>query len=426
MRMNRKHRAIALALLIGLLAPLCALQADAQVSLLKRHTDKLGNTRIDYYATGHDYFTQGRYDMAQSYLKVALSRGDLKAGEDLGYIYYWRGDRVTAEAYAKPSAQAGFPTAMGLYGMLISNDRPTEGFDYIKRGADAGDAYSFYYLAQCYAQGVGTAKDLNQALYWAKLADEAGIREAKDYYANLLASTPTQQTRGLKRLALVVGNSRYNDPTPPLANPANDANAIAAELESLGFTVVKSVDATHRQLDQAITRFGQQARDYDVAMFFYSGHGLQHDGMNYLVPVDADIPTESHIAYECTNANLVLDLLDKSGCKMKIMVLDACRNNPFARSWTRGVGNQGLTMMNAPVGTFIAYSTAPGDVASDGDPAEKNSPYTKALLEVLRMPGLSITDVFQEVLEKVSDRTNGKQNPWTSNSFRGKFYFNDK
>ena len=109
---------------------------------------------------------------------------------------------------------------------------------------------------------------------------------------------------------------------------------------------------------------------------------------------------------------------------MKIVILDACRNNPFARSWHRSAGGGGLAIMNAPKGTFIAYSTAPGDVALDGGEGQRNSPYTAALLKTFDQKGLSITDFFQEVLERVATTTNERQTPWTSNSFRGKFVFN--
>lgn len=228
-----------------------------------------------------------------------------------------------------------------------------------------------------------------------------------------------------KRIALIIGNSNYNGDNK-LANPVNDATDMANKLEKLGFHVVKALDQTKKGMETTIAEFGQKAASYDVALFYYAGHGVRYDGVNYLVPIDAELPDETSIKYNCTNANMVLDYMEKANCKMKIVILDACRNNPFERSWHRGMDGGGLSIMTAPVGTFIAFSTAPGNVASDGENGQRNSPYTSALLEMLEKPNVSLTDFFQEVLEKVAQKTNDKQIPWTSNSFRGKFYFNKK
>ena len=159
-------------------------------------------------------------------------------------------------------------------------------------------------------------------------------------------------------------------------------------------------------------------------MFFYAVHGISCNGSNYLIPIDADLPEESYVQYKCTNANLVLDLMDKAQCQMKIVILDACRDNKFAKSWSRGVGGGGLSIMNAPRGTFISYSTGPGDVAQDG--TGRNSPYTTALLQTLDIPNLLIGEVFDKVLEKVTASTNDRQWPWIGGSLRGKFIFNQK
>lgn len=225
-----------------------------------------------------------------------------------------------------------------------------------------------------------------------------------------------------KRIALVMGNANYQDADKRLKNPVNDATDIATKLKALGFTVISSFDQTKRGMETAIYEFGRKAQNYDVALFYYAGHGIGCNGSNFLVPTDADLPEEVAVQYNCTNANLVLDVMDQAKCQMKIVILDACRNNPFARSWNRSITGKGLNIMNAPKGTFIAFSTAPGDVALDGN--ERNSPYTTALLQTLDVPNLSLTDFFQEVLEKVATQTGERQNPWTSNSFRGKFYFN--
>ena len=230
------------------------------------------------------------------------------------------------------------------------------------------------------------------------------------------------QTDQQRRIALVMGNSHYKETDKRLKNPANDAADLARKLENLGFTVILSLDQTQQEMETSINNFAQKVRNYDVALFYYAGHGMRSEGFNYLIPTDAVLADESDIKYRCINANLILDKMDKANCPMKIVILDACRNNPFTRGWNRGVENEGLGTMIAPKGTFIAFSTAPGEVAQDG--TGKNSPYTAALLQTLDKPNLSITDFFQEVLEKVATETKEKQTPWTSNSFRGKFYFN--
>ncbi len=238
---------------------------------------------------------------------------------------------------------------------------------------------------------------------------------------------PTTTAKGKiteKRVALVIGNANYEDSNMKLTNPTNDATDVAAKLANLGFTVVRTLNQTKQGTEKAIQTFSNKAKGADVALFFYAGHGIQYQGDNYLVPVDAKLPSEEYVKYNCTNANLVLDVMESAGCNMKIVILDACRNNPLARSWHRSTGGGGLGIMNAPKGTFIAFSTSPGDVALDGGAGERNSPYTSALLKTLDKKGLSITDFFQEVLERVATSTIEKQTPWTSNSFRGKFVFN--
>lgn len=251
--------------------------------------------------------------------------------------------------------------------------------------------------------------------------DGDAVTERNVVYEPQKNPSPVAQQR---RIALVMGNSRYNDYDKRLNNPVNDATDLARKLEDLGFDVIKSTDQTQQGMETAINNFAERVKNYEVALFYYAGHGMRCNGCNYLIPIDASLPNESAVKYKCINANMVLDVMDRAHCQMKIIILDACRNNPFTRAWNRGLENDGLGIMNAPKGTFIAFSTAPGDVAQDG--TGRNSPYTTALLQTLDEPNLSITDFFQEVLEKVATSTNERQTPWTSNSFRGKFYFNQQ
>ncbi len=229
-----------------------------------------------------------------------------------------------------------------------------------------------------------------------------------------------RKSQSEKRLALVVGNANYSEGR--LKNPVNDAIDLSEKLKTLGFDVISAYDQTNRGMVEKIREFGDRARNYDVALFFYAGHGIQHNGVNYLIPVDSNIKSETDIEFECTDINRVLAQMDDAKCEMKIVILDACRNNPFERSWHRSASTRGLSFMKAPKGTFITYATAPGDVALDG--SGRNSPYTEALLQTLDVPDLSIFEVFQQVLDLVSKKTNDMQNPWQSSSFKGDFYFN--
>lgn len=232
---------------------------------------------------------------------------------------------------------------------------------------------------------------------------------------------PKPELPKVSKLALVIGNSAYTS-CSMLPNSEKDAEDIAFKLEELGFEVMLYLDQTYRGMREAVEEFAVRASEFDAALFYYAGHGIQQEGLNYLVPVDAILKSATDVVYDCFPANRVMSRLEESGCKMKIMILDACRKVHF-ESLSRGLEQNGLAPMDAPSGSFIAYSTAPGMVAADGD--GDNSPYAEALLTVLDKPGLNILDVFQEVLEIVVNRTKREQNPWTSSSMVGKFYFND-
>lgn len=230
------------------------------------------------------------------------------------------------------------------------------------------------------------------------------------------------EEKALKKLALVVGNAAY--PGQELNNTVNDATAIAATLRTLGFDVISVSNSSRRDLDNAINDFGSRAGNYDVALFYYAGHGIQYKGNNYLIPVNANLQSEADVEYECTDVNRVLDKLDESGCKMKVIILDACRNNPFERSWHRGAGGgRGLSVISAPVGTLISYATSPGTTAADG--VGQHSPYTQALLEVLKEKDVPIESVFKNVGVRVVKSTNKTQTPWYSSSlYEGEFIIN--
>jgi WD40 repeat protein len=222
-----------------------------------------------------------------------------------------------------------------------------------------------------------------------------------------------------KRLALVIGNGNYVGSS--LANPENDARGIKIVLEQAGFEVIKYENLNQSQMKKAMDEFGEKLKNYEIGLFFYAGHGLQSKGYNYLIPVDASLRSEEQVEYDCVSADRVLALMEASGAKVNIIILDACRNNPFERSWTRAVSGKGLAFMNAPAGTVIAYATAPGNTASDG--GGNNGLYTSAILETIKIPDITILQMFQKVRAIVSQKSNKQQIPWESTSLTGDFYF---
>jgi len=177
---------------------------------------------------------------------------------------------------------------------------------------------------------------------------------------NLTVSKPGT-TSGEQRIALVIGNGGYK--SSPLINPVNDARAMVRALGESGFKVISKENAGQKEMQAALRDFGDALKNGGVGLFYYAGHGMQIKGRNYLIPVDANIEREDEVAYSSVDANQILDKMDTAGNRMNVVILDACRNNPFARSF-RSTGN-GLAQMEAPVGTLVAFSTAPGSVTSD-------------------------------------------------------------
>ena len=225
------------------------------------------------------------------------------------------------------------------------------------------------------------------------------------------------------RVALVVGNSEYKY-VAPLTNPTNDAKLVAKTLADLGFKLVGNgpqLDLTKAQFDQVVQDFGTAIQGADVALFYYAGHGVQVRGANFLVPVSANPTREVDVDFQMLDVNLVLREMEYGRAKLNLLILDACRNNPFGGRAVRAVGS-GLAQMQAPEGTLISFATQPGNVAQDG--ADGDSPYSKALAQTMRTPGLDIFRAFNEVGLLVSRATNGEQQPWISSSpIKGDFYF---
>lgn len=215
------------------------------------------------------------------------------------------------------------------------------------------------------------------------------------------------------RVALVVGNGAYKD--SPLANPVHDAEAMAQALREAGFQVQMLANADHRRTLAALRDFGDRLRQAQVGVFYFAGHGMQIKGRNYLIPVGAEIQREDEVAYAALDAQAVLDKMESAGNGTNVMILDACRNNPFARSFRSA--RQGLAQMDAPVGTLVAFATAPGSVASDG--SGSHGLYTDHLLRAMREPGAKVEDVFKRVRAAVRKASAGKQVPWEATSLEG-------
>lgn len=220
-----------------------------------------------------------------------------------------------------------------------------------------------------------------------------------------------------KRYALVIGNSAYQ--MGPLRNPKNDANAMAATLKELGFDVAVYVDQGQEDMKKHIREFGDKiTANKGVGLFFYAGHGLQVGGENYIIPVDAHIAKFADIESEAVNLNRITGEMAFAKNDMNIIILDACRNNPFEGDQS---GGKGLASTSAPSGTFIAFATAPGSVAADG--SGKNGLYTQELLKAISSSGSEIEDVFKEVRRNVYKLSDKQQTPWENSSIFDDFYF---
>ena len=232
------------------------------------------------------------------------------------------------------------------------------------------------------------------------------------------------------RVALVIGNSAYANANK-LANPANDAADMGAHLKKLGFNVFLGLDLDKAGFDAKIRDFAAALEDSGTAILFYAGHGLQVGGQNFLVPVDAKLARERDLEFEAVKLDFILKQMELGReNKTNIVFLDACRDNPLSRSLARNMGTrstavgQGLAQVDAGVGTFIAYSTQPGNVALDG--AGRNSPFTASLTQRMTEPGRNLTSVMIDVRKDVIASTSGKQVPWDHSALTGEFYFDPK
>lgn len=238
----------------------------------------------------------------------------------------------------------------------------------------------------------------------------------------------TNNTSGLnttnykKKLALVIGNEKYQY-TTPLRNPKNDARSMANVLRQCGFEVIEIIDGNQVQVKNAIKEFGYKLQTYQVGLFYYSGHGIQINDQNYLIPVDANLRSKQDVIDDCPSVSWALKRMEDANTKLNIVILDACRNNPFSRgSFGDDADEGGLAPISPPDNTLISFATDPGSVASDGI-AGTNGLYTGSLVKYISAPNTQIENVFKLTGKEVKEKSGGKQKPWLNSNFYDIFYF---
>ncbi|KXV76631.1 peptidase C14 [Acetobacter cerevisiae] len=221
--------------------------------------------------------------------------------------------------------------------------------------------------------------------------------------------------------ALIFGNAEYIK-GGVLKNPANDAIDINNKLKSYGFHTIMVKDATHKEMDKGLREFKKLLETNEVGLFFFAGHGMQIDGRNYLLATDSDNADETEAKHSSLSLDKVIEVMEKSPATTKIIILDACRDNPWERAWNRTVATRGLASVYAPKGTIIGFATSPGELASDGK--GRNGTYTAALLQHIDEPDCTIETMFKQVRNTVAAETRGKQTSWEHTSLSGNFFFN--
>ncbi|HEX4781967.1 MAG TPA: caspase family protein, partial [Usitatibacter sp.] len=220
------------------------------------------------------------------------------------------------------------------------------------------------------------------------------------------------------RVALLIGNNNYG--SAALRNAANDAHDLGEALKELGFKVIVRENASRKDMIDAIREFGAAIEGANTALFFYAGHAMQFKDRNYLIPIDAAMGSEEDVTFFSVEVGQVFDRMDRARTRFNFIILDACRDNPFAASFK--LSSAGLAQMSAPSGTMIAYATAPGSVAADG--FGRNGIYTKHILQNIKVPDLPAEIMFKRVREGVERETRRLQTPWDSSSLKGDFAFN--
>ncbi len=253
------------------------------------------------------------------------------------------------------------------------------------------------------------------------------------YFFFLISTSVFAQTKGMmalssassteRRIALVIGNKNYERKDAILQNPINDADDMAKTLDGLGFDVLKYTDLSFTGFKRAIDEFGEKLPNYDVALFYFSGHGVQFNGENYLVPIDARLQTLSDSEDDCIRLGRIMGKMKAADVKSSLVFLDACRNNPFPKSdGTRGTTRSGLIIPNNPAGSVVVFATEEGSTADDNR-QERNGLFTSELLRYLPVPNLSLSDIILNTRQGVYERSGKNQLPSDYNKMLGSFYF---
>lgn len=260
--------------------------------------------------------------------------------------------------------------------------------------------------------------------HWQNSGEKQNIIQQLMWHGQLVAQSSVQSGR---RSALVIGNGAYDEER--LANAVNDAEEVARTLREIGFAVQLVRNGDKRTINEAVEAFSRRLGQGDIGLFYYSGHGVQVNGENYLVPINAKLSLQTDAEYDAVPLGKVVKAVESSSATAKIIILDACRNNPFYRRWrspTRGSATRGLATpeTSGSDGIFIAFSTAPGKVAADRIGNGRNSPFTTQLLRHLRTPNLEVGQLFRLVRADVVQATHNQQIPWDSNSLVGNVFLN--
>jgi hypothetical protein len=347
-------------------------------------------------------------------------------------------DAVAHNNPDKTDWKAAFGDGLAAY----NNGLTERAYKIWSRLADAGDADAQCHLGLMFQQGVYVTRNDRAAGNWFRMALDRGLKQGTVCELAAKKATSISKPTSLqdldekttsrsklsesRRIALVIGNNNYKD-IPALDNPANDARDMAAALESLGFAVITALDANRFEMENKLADFAKSARTADVAVAFYAGHGMQHEGINYLIPVDGQLSDETDLRHFIKLRSVIEDMQNTKGAR--ILIVDACRDNealtrfagslPKTRSlaYGKGLANEGAE------GVLIAYATQPGKVAVD-EVGGKNSPFTAAILKHIKTADTDIRVMFTRVRKDVLEATEYKQRPEVSDSLSGEFAFN--
>lgn len=388
---------------------------------------------------------------ALDWIEKAAQQGNEQALYEAGYMYSEESPYTNYEKaiyWTQKAVSRNNPAAFNNMGWFYEHGHGVEkdlnqAFTYYKQAADLDNSSAMRHVGEFYENGWVVKKDVLEAALWYKKAAKAGNDKAQDNLSAIVArfsdkggesSSPRQEATYAntspvidlppmgKRIALIIGNGDYAN--GPLLNPVNDAQDMRAKLQQLGFEVMGTTNIESKgKMREEVKNFCAKARSYDAALFFYSGHARQDDGENYLIPTRSNIQDEADVVDQCLAMKWVVTEMQKTSAKNIIVLLDACRNAPPVASLTRDNANQGLASMAAKKGTFIGFSTQPGNVALDGN-GQRNSPYTAAILKMLDQPGLPHYTMFRRVKELVLEATGQQQMPDEDDRLPVAFYFN--